>query len=107
MGAVGEGADKGHTRYTVVNGDAELRKAICTYLRDKKKVEYSPEEICVSNGGKQAIYQACLAVLNEGDEVLVPTPCWVSYMDIARLCRAVPVSVPTKASEGYILKVDV
>lgn len=107
LNAVGEAADKKLTRYTVVQGDLELRKAICTYLNDKKGVAYTPEQICVSNGGKQSIYQAFMGILDEGDEVLVPTPCWVSYMDIARLCRAVPVPVETVAAEGYMLKPDV
>eukprot|EP00928_Gymnodinium_smaydae_P042850 TRINITY_DN28828_c0_g1_i1.p1 TRINITY_DN28828_c0_g1~~TRINITY_DN28828_c0_g1_i1.p1 ORF type:complete len:406 (-),score=66.45 TRINITY_DN28828_c0_g1_i1:122-1339(-) len=101
--AVAEAAEKRLTRYTVVQGDIELRKAICTYLESKKGVSYTPEQICVSNGGKQSIYQAFLGILDEGDEVLIPTPCWVSYMDIARLCRAVPVPVETKAKEGYML----
>lgn len=104
LNAVAEAAEKKITRYTVVQGDLELRKAICTYLKDKKSVEYAPEQICVSNGGKQSIYQAFMSILDEGDEVLVPTPCWVSYMDIARLCRAVPVPVETRAEEGYMLK---
>eukprot|EP00929_Paragymnodinium_shiwhaense_P008483 TRINITY_DN11243_c0_g1_i1.p1 TRINITY_DN11243_c0_g1~~TRINITY_DN11243_c0_g1_i1.p1 ORF type:complete len:409 (+),score=78.54 TRINITY_DN11243_c0_g1_i1:63-1289(+) len=104
LDAIGKAALEGHTRYTVVQGDTKLRKAIAHYLKTKKNVSYAPEEICISNGGKQCIYQGCLAVLNEGDEVLVPTPCWVSYVDIARLCRGVPVLVETKATEGYMLK---
>jgi len=95
---------EGKTRYTVVPGTAELRKAICEDLRTRKGVEYKPDQIVVSCGGKQAIYQALLAICEEGDEVLVPTPCWVSYHDIARLCRASPVPIETTAAEGYILQ---
>lgn len=97
---------EGHTRYTVVQGDVELRKAICEDLRRRKGVEYRPEHIVVSCGGKQAIYQAMLAICEAGDEILVPTPCWVSYHDIARLCGATPVPVETFASDGYILRPD-
>mmetsp|Transcript_62630 Transcript_62630/g.135992 ORF Transcript_62630/g.135992 Transcript_62630/m.135992 type:complete len:405 (+) Transcript_62630:79-1293(+) len=101
--AVGEAAKAGHTRYTVVQGSLDLRKALCTYLESKKGVKYTPDELCVSNGGKQSIYQAFMAVLDPGDVVLVPTPCWVSYNDITRLCRAEPVAVETTAAGGYML----
>lgn len=104
LAALKEAPLNGHTKYTVVQGDIELRRAICEDLRQRKGVEYTPEQILVSCGGKQAIYQALLAVCDEGDEVLVPTPCWVSYHDIARLCRATPVPVETLASDGYVLR---
>lgn len=103
LNAIGEAASQGHTHYTVVQGDLELRREICTYLREKKGVSYEPADICVSNGGKQAIYQAMMAVCEPGDEVLVPTPCWVSYYDIARLCGATPVPIVTHSADGYVL----
>merc|ERR1712050_345299 len=89
-----------------MGGDLELRKEICGYLSQKKGVHYTQDQICVSSGAKQSIYQAFMAVLDEGDEVLIPTPCWVSYMDIARLCRAVPKTVETHAADGYLLKAN-
>ncbi|CAK0793571.1 unnamed protein product [Prorocentrum cordatum] len=95
---------EGHTKYSVVQGDLELRKAICEDLRCRKGVDYTPEQIVVSCGGKQSIYQAMHAVLGDGDEVLVPTPCWVSYHDIARLCGATPVPVVTRGEDGYVLQ---
>jgi len=97
-------ARDGHTKYTVVQGDVTLRRAICDDLRLRKGVDYKPEQIVVSCGGKQAIYQALMAVCEEDDEVLVPTPCWVSYHDIARLCRATPIPIATSAAEGYVLQ---
>jgi len=103
LDAIGKAGDEGHTHYTVVQGDSELRKGICDYLRDKKGAAYDPAQVCVSNGGKQAIYQAFMAVCDPGDRVLVPTPCWVSYHDIAQLCKAQPVSITTTAEEGYLL----
>lgn len=104
LNAVGTAADAGHTHDTVVQGDAEVRQQICTDLQERKGVAYDPAEICISNGGKQSVYQAIMAVCDEGDEVLVPTPCWVSYHDIAALCRAVPVPISTEAADGYILR---
>jgi len=93
-----------HTKYTVVQGDSKLRTAICVDLRARKGVTYDPNQIVVTCGGKQAIYEAFMAVCEDGDEILVPTPCWVSYHDIARLCRATPVPVATEAAEGYVLQ---
>lgn len=101
--ALAEAGKEGQTKYTEVQGDLDLRKEICKYLRGKKNVTYAPEQICLSNGGKQCIYQVMLAVCDYGDEVLVPTPCWVSYHDIARLCNAKPVPVATFAEDGYLL----
>lgn len=102
--AIGQAGEDGHTHYTVVQGELELRTEICKYLHEKKGVKYEPAEILVSNGGKQSIYQVIMAVCEEGDEVLVPTPCWVSYHDIARLCNATPAPIATSASDGYLLR---
>ncbi|CAE8602647.1 unnamed protein product, partial [Polarella glacialis] len=106
LDAIEQAAEEGHTHYTVVQGELELRQEICKYLREQKNVAYEPADICVSNGGKQAIYQALMAVCEDGDEILVPTPCWVSYHDIARLCGATPVPIVTTAEDGYLLSAD-
>lgn len=94
----------GHTKYTVVQGDSKLREAICRDLQERKGITYKPNQIIVSNGGRQSVYQALLAVCEEGDEVLVPQPCRSSYHDIAQMCRATPVPIATEASDGYLLQ---
>jgi len=87
-----------------LGGDVQLRQEICEDLKQRKAVVYKPSQICISDGGKQALYQAVTALLEDDDEVLIPTPCWVSYYDMVRLCRAVPVQVETLASDGYLLR---
>ncbi|XP_024372152.1 aspartate aminotransferase isoform X1 [Physcomitrium patens] len=95
---------EGFTRYTPNAGTLELRKAICHKLQEENGLSYKPDEILVSNGAKQSIMQAVLAVCSPGDEVIVPAPFWVSYPEMARLADATPVIVQTKVSENFILK---
>ena len=87
--------DEGKTRYINVPGIAELRRAICRKLKKDNHVEYAPEQICVSTGAKQALYNAVMAVVNPGDEVIIPMPGWVSYVEIVKLVGGVPVCVDT------------
>lgn len=101
--ATAEAAKKGLTSYTGVTGTLELRKAVCTYLSEQKHTPYAPEEIMVACGGKQAIYEVMMALCQEGDEVLIPTPYYTSYPDIVKLSGAKPVFVPTSAESGYAL----
>ena len=84
------------TRYDKVPGLIELRREICRKLREENGVEYEPDQIVVTNGAKQCITNACLALLNPGDEVLIPEPYWVSYPEIVKICGGVPVFVKTK-----------
>jgi len=93
----------GHTRYTSVDGIAELKSAICAKFRRDNTLEYGPENISVSSGGKQVLYNALMATLNPGDEVIIPTPYWVSYPDIVRLGGGTPVAVPTTLQTGFRL----
>lgn len=95
---------EGFTRYTPNAGTMELRKAICHKLQEENGLSYKPEEILVSNGAKQSIMQAVLAVCSPGDEVIVPAPFWVSYPEMVRLADATPVIVSTSVSENFILK---
>ncbi|KAJ4838249.1 hypothetical protein Tsubulata_011319 [Turnera subulata] len=94
---------EGYTRYTPNAGTLELRTAICHKLKEENGISYSPDQILVSNGAKQSIFQAVLAVCSPGDEVLIPAPFWVSYPEMARLADATPVILPTPISNNFLL----
>ncbi|XP_052310748.1 bifunctional aspartate aminotransferase and glutamate/aspartate-prephenate aminotransferase isoform X2 [Populus trichocarpa] len=94
---------EGFTRYTPNAGTQELRVAICHKLKEENGISYTPDQILVSNGAKQSIYQAMLAVCSPGDEVIIPAPFWVSYPEMARLADATPVILPTSISENFLL----
>lgn len=101
--AVKQAMDDGHTKYTGVAGSEETRCAIADYLLQEKHVEYSSNEILVTNGGKQAVYQAILSICERNDQVLIPTPYWVSYPQIVRLAGATPVMLPRTLEDGYLI----
>ncbi|CAA2949348.1 bifunctional aspartate aminotransferase and glutamate/aspartate-prephenate aminotransferase isoform X1 [Olea europaea var. sylvestris] len=94
---------EGYTRYTPNAGTLELRSAICHKLKEENGISYTPEQILVSNGAKQSILQAVLAVCSPGDEVIIPAPFWVSYPEMARLADATPLILPTHISENFLL----
>ena len=96
----------GKTKYTPVSGIFELRQAIADKLARENGLSYVPEAVTVTSGGKQALFNALFALLDPGDEVLIPTPCWVSYPEIVRFAGGVPVMVETRAETGYQLDVD-
>ena len=96
--------DEGKTKYTGVAGILELRKAICEKLERDNGVSYAPEQICVSTGAKQALYNAVMAICNEGDEIIITTPCWVSYVEMVKLAQGVPVLAATKADYSLDIK---
>ena len=85
--------DNGFTKYTPVSGIPSLKKAIIDKFKRDNSLEYAPNEVIVGVGGKQCIFNFCLAVLNAGDEVIIPAPYWVSYADIALVSNARPVIV--------------
>eukprot|EP00850_Spirogloea_muscicola_P016620 SM000136S00166 [mRNA] locus=s136:144166:147260:+ [translate_table: standard] len=93
----------GFTRYTPNAGTAELRAAICHKLHAENGLFYTPEEVVVSNGAKQSIQQAVLAVAGPGDEVIIPAPYWVSYPEMARLAGAEPVILKTTVDARFLL----
>jgi aspartate aminotransferase len=98
--------DAGQTKYTDVSGTPALRQAVAAkFLRDSG-LHYAPDEIIVSSGGKQVIYNAMLATVGPGDEVVIPTPCWVSYPDIVQLAEGTPVLVPTSQNAGFKLRAE-
>jgi aspartate aminotransferase len=94
----------GETKYTDVAGTMTLRKAVAEKFRRDSGLDYKPEEIIVSTGGKQIIFNAMVATLNAGDEVIIPSPCWVSYPDIVALADGTPVIVPCGQNHGFKLR---
>ena len=89
------------TRYSPVPGYPDLRKAICNKLLRENGLTYEPAEIVVSNGAKQAITDAVMALVNPGDEVIIPAPCWVSYIQMARIAGGVPVSIEAPIEQDF------
>jgi len=91
----------GETRYTAVDGTPKLKKAICEKFKRENGLEYSDNEVMVSSGGKQVFYNLCQAILSKGDEVIIPTPYWVSYPDIAILADATPVFIEAGLDQEF------
>ena len=85
--------DEGKTRYTAVDGIPELKKAICAKFERENALSYTPAQVTVGTGGKQVLYNALMATLNAGDEVIIPAPYWVSYPDMVLLAGGTPVVV--------------
>lgn len=95
----------GKTKYTPTLGVPELREAIAAKFKRENGLEYAVNQIQVTTGGKQALFNACFALLNPGDEVIIPAPFWVTYPEQVRLFGGVPVFVDTRAEDGYQLEV--
>ncbi len=93
----------GKTHYTATAGTIELRKAIAEKFTRDNKLDFSPGEIVVANGAKQLIFEAFAATLDQGDEVIIPAPYWVSYPDIVTVNGGVPVIVPCSGGSGFKL----
>jgi aspartate aminotransferase len=96
----------GDTKYTDVAGTLALRKAVAAKFKRDSGLDYKPEEIIVSTGGKQVIFNAMLATVQAGDEVIIPTPAWVSYPDIVALAEGTPVFVPCSQNSGFKLRAE-
>jgi aspartate aminotransferase len=94
---------RGHTKYTEVGGVPELRAAVCAKFKRDNGLTYEPADVLVSCGAKHTLFNLAVAMLNPGDEVLVPSPFWVSYPEQARLVGAVPVAVETREATGFDL----
>ncbi len=97
---------RGETKYTDVAGTMELRRAVCEKFRRDSGLDYTPEEIIVSTGGKQVIFDALLATINAGDEAIIPAPCWVSYPDIVELAEGKPVIVQCGQNAGFKMSAE-
>jgi aspartate aminotransferase len=94
------------SKYTAVDGIAELKAAICRKFKRENNLDYKPSQVSVGTGGKQVLYNALIATLNPGDEVIIPAPYWVSYPDIVLLGGATPVPVVTRIEDGFKMKPD-
>lgn len=92
--------DEDYSRYSPVPGYLSLREAICEKLRSENGLSYSPTDIVVGNGAKHELANIILTLVNPGDEVVIPTPAWVSYVELVKLADGEPVCVPTKAENG-------
>ena len=96
----------GETKYTDVAGTLALRQAVADKFRRDSGIAYAADEVIVSTGGKQVIFNAMLATLNAGDEVIIPIPAWVSYPDIVKLAEGEPVLVPCGQNHGFKLRAE-
>ncbi len=93
--------DKGQTKYTPSSGLLPLRKAICAKFEKDNGLVYEPSQIIVSNGAKHSIFNACYAVLEEGDEVIIPAPYWLTYPEVVKVCGATPVYLNCKKENKF------
>ena len=98
--------DAGDTKYTLVEGTIPLRKAVAAWLGKAHGLTFDVSEIIVSSGAKQSLFNAIHTLVDEGDEVIIPTPAWVSYNDIVKLAGGRPVNVPTLAEENFNVRLE-
>lgn len=96
-----EALQSGKTKYTPSGGIPELREALSKKFKEDNNLNYAANQICVTGGAKMACFNAILAVIEEGDEVIIPTPYWVSYPEMVKLAGGIPVLVDTKESTGW------
>jgi aspartate aminotransferase len=97
---------KGLTKYTPVTGIPSLKKAVVDKLSKENNLDYQVDEVIVGTGGKQCIFNLCLAILNAGDEVIIPAPYWVSYTDIVELTGAKPIIIPCGIEQKFKITPD-
>jgi aspartate aminotransferase len=98
--------DRGETKYTALDGTPALKKAIVDKFRRENSVDYGVDEVTVGAGAKQILFNAFMATLDAGDEVIIPTPYWTSYSDMVEICGGVPVLIPCNASAGFRLQAE-
>lgn len=101
-----EAINKGYTKYTPATGIPQLKQAIADKLKNDNGLTYKPSQIVVSNGAKHALFNALQAILNPGDEVLMPAPCWVSYPELVKLADGVPIMVPSDETNAFKVSAD-
>ena len=95
---------EGQTKYTAVDGTPAVKEAICAKFKRENGLDYARDQISVSNGGKHVIFNALMATLDPGDEVVVPAPYWVSYPDMVQLAEGTPVIVEAGQEMGFKLR---
>ena len=93
--------DENYSQYTPVEGYLELREAICRKFKRDNNLDYKPSQIVVSTGAKQSLYNLAQVLLNDGDEVILPAPFWVSYSEIIKMSCGIPVEVPTSVDNDF------
>ncbi|MGN0781612.1 MAG: pyridoxal phosphate-dependent aminotransferase [Christensenellales bacterium] len=106
VNAAKDALDKGLTKYTPASGITPLKKSVCAKLKRDNGLDYQPEQIVISTGAKQSLFNALQTVCQEGDEVIIISPYWLTYPELIKICGAKPVVVETKAEEGFALDVD-
>lgn len=99
--AAKQALDQGKTKYGAAAGEPRLRSAIARTLNAEKGLDYQPENILVTNGGKHGLYNLMMALISQGDEVIIPAPYWLSYPEMVKLAGGIPVIVQTNADTGY------
>ncbi|MEM8633247.1 MAG: aminotransferase class I/II-fold pyridoxal phosphate-dependent enzyme, partial [Pseudomonadota bacterium] len=99
--AAKDAIDRGETKYTAVDGIPELKAAICAKFKRDNGLDYTPAQVAVGTGGKQILYNALIATLDPGDEVIIPAPYWVSYPDMVLLAGGTPVIVECGIETGF------
>lgn len=98
--------ERGETKYTPLDGTPELKSAIAEKFRRENSVDYALNEVTVATGAKQILFNAFMASIDPGDEVIIPTPFWTSYSDIVEICGGVPVLIPCDGAAGFRLMAD-
>ncbi len=101
IAAAEDALERGYTKYTPSSGLPELRRAICEKFQRDNGLEYEPSQIIVSNGAKHSIFNVCFALLDEGDEVVIPAPYWLTYPEVVKVCGGVPVYVKASKKTGF------
>lgn len=96
-----EAINEGITKYTPASGMMELKEAVCNKLKKENNLAYLPENILISNGGKHSIYNALMAIINPGDEIIISIPYWVSYPDLVKIAGGIPKFIETKEENDF------
>src|SRR5262250_2617339 len=97
---------RGETRYTVFDGSIELKRAVVGKFKRENGLDYETSQITISSGGKQVLYNALVATINPGDEVVIPAPYWVSYPEMVLLCEGTPVPVSCPQNNGFRMRAE-
>lgn len=98
--------DLGLTRYTPSSGTLELRKAVCAKLKKDNGLHYTPDQVIISNGAKHSLFNAFQAILNPGDEVIIPSPYWLSYPEMIKMADGIPVIVETEETNDFKITLE-
>ena len=98
--------DHGMTRYTPVTGTLSFRKQICKKLQNDNGLSYDPAQIIVTNGAKQALFDAFSAIINDGDEVIIPSPAWISYPELVRMTGGVVIDAPGDEKDNFVVTAE-